>query len=121
MDIELLSDEWLAAQIHEKKDGEFNHWSVDYVIDMTFEDQYPELWKFIKLTYPKDCPDNVLGVLAAGALEDFLVGAGEEYYEEISELARKDQKFKHLLGGVWQNEMSPEFWSKICDLRGAGW
>lgn len=117
MDIEILSDEWLSAKIHEKKDAEFNHWSVDHVLDMPIDKRFSELWQFIKITYVKDCPDSVLDNLAAEALESFLVGAGEEYYDEIKYLTNKDPKFKHLLRCVFQNEMPLDFWLKICELR----
>ncbi|MCH2191665.1 MAG: hypothetical protein MK188_12140 [Gammaproteobacteria bacterium] len=117
MDIEILSDEWLAAQIYENRDAELNHWSIDYVIDMKFDKRFPELWQFIKATYVKDCPEYVLDNLASGALEDFLVGAGEQYFDEIEKLSNSDSRFKKLLRGVWQNEMPREFWLRICELR----
>ena len=87
-------------------------------MDLSFEDKYGELWEFIKCTYPKDLPNSVEELFAAGPIEDFLAGAGEEYFDEVSSLSRRDSKFKDLLGGVWQNGMSEEFWQKICNLRG---
>jgi hypothetical protein len=116
MDLETLSNEWIAAESIELKAGKELHWSIEYVMNLSFEDKYEELWSFIKYTYPKLCSGKVSGIFSAAPLEDFLSGAGDKYFEEISFLARTDNRFKNLLKGVWQSEMSDEFWQKICKL-----
>jgi len=121
VDIETLSNEWIAAESVEFKKGDELHWAIEYVMDLSLDDKYQELWSFIKCTYSKDLPTQVEEIFAAGPIEDFLAGAGEKYFDEVSSLARRDSKFKDLLGGVWQNGMSEEFWQKICVLRGKSW
>ena len=116
MDLETLSNEWIAAESIEYKAGKELHWSIEYVMNLSFEDKYEELWGFIKYTYPKLCSGKVSEIFSAAPLEDFLSGAGEKYFEEISFLARTDNRFKNLLKGVWQSEMSDDFWQKICKL-----
>jgi len=108
VDIETLSNEWIAAETVQlqksedhQKEGEL-HWAIEYVMNLSFDDKYAELWEFIKCTYPKDLPNNVEELFAAGPIEDFLAGAGEECFDEVSSLSRRDSKFKGMLGGVWQ-------------------
>jgi hypothetical protein len=46
---------------------------------------------------------------------------GERYIDRVEEKARKDPAFAKLLGGVWQNSMSDEIWSRlqaVCDRKG---
>lgn len=116
MDIDTLSNEWVLAQTNKKVDDEFNHWSIDYVIDLYFGNEFEELWDFIKATYVKNLPSDVFNTLSAGAMEDFICGAGEEYFEKIEYLAGEDEKFKKLLSGVWKGDMSDELWGKVCSL-----
>ena len=65
--------------------------------------------------------DKSLAVLAAGALEDLLVDFGESYIERVEELARKNLRFNHLLGGVWKNAMTDELWLCVQKARLSGW
>jgi hypothetical protein len=43
----------------------------------------------------------VLGVLAAGLLEDLIPGEEGPLFDAIEEEARRNARFRHLLGGVW--------------------
>jgi hypothetical protein len=121
MDIEHLSQEWIKAEARDTDSSNYNHWAVDYVIDLPLEGKYDELWNFIRCTYTKEISDKVIEVLAAGPVEDLLANAGENYIEQIGTLSRKDPKFKDLLGGVWQNSMSDSLWGKFCEIRGKAW
>lgn len=91
------------------------------MIDLHLKKKHHELWKFIKHTYQQDLSDTVVANLAAGPLENLLSQFGEEYIDEIESLAKKDPKFKDLLGGVWQNNMSAGVWSRVCAVRGKAW
>lgn len=121
MDIETLSREWIKAQEGETDSSGNNHWSIDYVIDLTLDGKSEELWSFIKHTYKQKLPNSVVEVLAAGPMEDLLANFGDKYIEEIEALAKTDKEFKELLGGVWQNSMSDELWERVCKIRGKTW
>jgi len=108
MDTESLVKEWLEAQEADDGSSNENHWSVDYVIDLHIDGKSEELWSFIKNAYTKEISDKVISVLAAGPLEDLLVGHGEKYIDEIETLARQDPSFRNLLRGVWQSRISEE-------------
>jgi hypothetical protein len=84
--------------------------------------EYPErAWKFILLALTTPLCEPHLGVLAAGPLEYLLSYHGTEFIERVEAQAKINQKFAHLLGGVWQFQMTEEVWfrvQKVCDHRG---
>jgi len=116
-----LSQEWIAAVNSDEKNSDENQTAIDYVMDLPYEEKFDELWEFIKYTYKQDINDKVISVLAAGPLEDLLANCGENYIKEIETLSRQEPKFRHLLGGVWQNSMSDTLWQKICKIRVTAW
>lgn len=107
-------NEWIKHQqeSYNNDDAEL-HWTDDYLINLTLKGDIEALWKFVLRAYKKDLSQEVIGILSAGALEDVLAVKGEEYIGRIELLAANDQRFKYLLGGVWQNAMSDEIWSRV--------
>ena len=114
---------WIAAE--QSKSGspehERNWWAVSAVIDWALEGDGDRLWQFVLNAYKRDLPDQVIGALAAGPLEDLLAKRGVDFIDRIEELARKDPKFNHLLGGVWRNSMTDEVWQRVQLIRNHVW
>ncbi|MET0121126.1 MAG: DUF6869 domain-containing protein [Candidatus Thiodiazotropha sp. 6PLUC9] len=107
-------EEWIKHQVETYDDDDAElHWTDDHLINLMLFEKVDELWKFVLQTYRKDLSQEVIGILAAGALEDVLALRGEEYIGRIELLAANDLKFKYLLGGVWQNAMSNEVWARV--------
>ena len=115
--------QWLTHQEETlDKDDPDNHWTDEHLIDLSISDGGDaELWQFVLNAYQREMSDGVLAVLAAGPLEDVLAKNGEAYIDQVEELARKDPKFKKILGGVWQNAMSEALWARVCAVRGESW
>jgi hypothetical protein len=107
-------NEWIKHQedTYDDDDAE-SHWTDDHLINLVLCDEIEELWEFVTRTYRKELSPEVIGILSAGALEDILAKRGEEYIGRVELLAANDPKFKYLLGGVWQNAMSDEVWSRV--------
>lgn len=81
----------------------------------------PELhWEFILRVYKRNLSENVEMALAAGPLETFIHNNGENFIEIIEKLAKSDEKFKNLLGGVWKCS-TPRIWKRIEAIRGPEW
>ena len=59
--------------------------------------------------------------LAAGPLEDLLAQHGAEVIDRVVLEARRSPAFNLLLGGVWQNQMTDEVWSKVQKARLKSW
>ncbi len=115
--------EWLAYQEENlETDDSETHWTDEHLIYLSITDGGDkQLWQFVLDTYPREMSDGVLAILAAGALEDALAKNGETYIEQVEILARKDPKFKKLLGAVWQNAMSDQLWARVCAMKGDPW
>lgn len=114
---------WIAAQQagHGSLECETNWWAVSEVMDWALEGEGDRLWQFILEAYKRDLPDKLIAVLAAGPLEDLLAKRGVDFIDRIEELARKDPKFNHLLGGVWRNTMTDEVWQRVQAIRNHVW
>jgi hypothetical protein len=109
---------WIAAELAEDESPayEANSWAIFEVLDWMLEGEGDRLWPFILKVYKHDLPDEVMAVLAAGPLEDLLAKRGADFIDRVEELARKDPKFKYLLGGVWRNSMTDEVWERLQAL-----
>ncbi|MBV6836809.1 hypothetical protein KWH01_05840 [Xanthomonas campestris pv. merremiae] len=79
-----------------------------------------ESWATILAILAKNPPDSVIGVLAAGPLEDLIQDSGLHYIDRIELEARRNPAFRQLLGGVWRSG-TPEVWARVEAARGATW
>jgi hypothetical protein len=96
----------------QKKDKAPYVWATDRIHDFTIKS--PEkLFPIILAILEKDPSNEVLEVLAAGPLEDYLATNNEEFIVNVENRAKEDPKFASLLGGVWQNGMTEETWARV--------
>lgn len=122
-DTEMLLTAWIA--LHETGrsgalNSDPNFWAFEALNNLCSEQ--PEIcWKVILAILARTSLDRVLANLAAGPLEDLLAQHGPEYIEIIETQARRDSDFRKLLGGVWQNSMTEEIWSRVCTVSGTRW
>jgi hypothetical protein len=91
----------------------------------TFPLEEPDLtWTMIKLViqaYPevdyyaelKTEAQTVVGVLAAGPIEDLLSCHGEQFIERFESDAQEDRRMAWALGGAWQFQMSDHIWKRV--------
>ena len=119
--LESLVDIWITG-IESGPDSEYvqENWSVfERVLLMNGKPN--ELWQFIVMVYPRLNSQRNKAVFAAGPLEDLVSTHGEQYLGKIEELARKDEEFRYLLGGVWQANTPAHIWSRFEKIRGKSW
>jgi hypothetical protein len=101
-----------------RRDNSATAWAVDQVVDMGLD--APEtLWDFVLEVLRRNPPTEVIGILAAGPLEEFLACCGESVIAKVEAQAASDERFRSLLGGVWQNRMSDAVWTRVCACRDA--
>lgn len=115
--------EWVDAYIayqsnydyKSDKQSDQNFWSV-----MKFFEQMPDkpqlCWKAILEILNRNPQEKVLGVLAAGPLENLIEDHGSDFIEEIEKEANQNPDFKLLLNGVWESS-TPEVWERILKAR----
>lgn len=66
-------------------------------------------------------PNRLLGVLAAGPLEDLLEHSGNFVVDQVDLLARRDPAFRLLLNGVWVSGISPDIVARLSKYRANPW
>jgi hypothetical protein len=72
--------EWIAHQQETNADDNIDiHWTDDYLINLSLKNEFDTLWEFVMRVYRRDLSQAVIGILAAGPLEDVLAARGEEY------------------------------------------
>lgn len=66
-------------------------------------------------------PNHLMGLLAAGPLEDLLFHSGPAVVDEVDLLARRNPGFRLLLNGVWDSDIKPDILAKLAKYRSSRW
>ena len=88
---------------------------VRNIIEGAAGEAWPLILKLVEFV-PYD--EEVFSFLAAGPVEDFLALHGDQCFAQVEQLTMSCPRFKDLLCGVLQNDMSDELWSKVQSIRG---
>lgn len=97
-----------------------NMWA-EFELSKLAQDDPEMCWELILEILQRDQAPKVLQGLAAGALEDLLGTHGPEFIDRVEERAQVDKRFQHLLGGVWQNEITEDIWKRLQSVSGERW
>ena len=117
---------WVSAYIafQEADDSSSNHpqwWAaVRFMQAIGDPQRMEECWIAILGILSREPPQPVIGVLAAGPLEDLVHHAGPQFIDRIELEARRNPAFRHLLGGVWESP-NQAIWQRVESARGASW
>lgn len=113
--------EWVEAYIKVQEEPDkanpehSSYWAVEKFLDLS--DENPELcFKAILQILHREPNEKVIGILAAGPLEDLIEDHGTDFISEIESEARLNPAFRHLLGGVWECT-NPEIWNRVLKAR----
>ncbi len=85
-------------------------WAIERLHDSSTDPE--DIWLVILRVLAKSPPEEVLGVVAAGPLEDLIHYKGDDFIDRIELLARRDPAFRLLLRGVWESG-SPAVWDRV--------
>ena len=108
--VEIMS----LSDLDKEKD---EHWSelFDFQSELVNNDPLKAL-ELVKAILEIEENPNVLGLLAAGMLEDLIPAQDGPVVDAVG--AARNPRFRHLLGGVWFYSMSPEVAEKLEKARG---
>lgn len=110
--LEYLVECWARGWSSDPVEKEQYGWACMEPVD-DVQDDPERAWKFILLAVKAPICAPHFGVLAAGALEDLLSFHGPEFIDRVEEQAKANPAFAHLLGGVWQSQISDEVWGRV--------
>lgn len=118
-----LISAWIRYAEAEKDDPnrEENWWAIGKVIDFGLDKNHEAAWEFVTRSFERTMSDKAFAVLAAGSLEDLLSDFGTQYIDRIEQLAQKNSRFNHLLGGVWKSSIADDVWNRITKVRSTEW
>ena len=112
-------ERWVDAYIEFQKgdnhpDNDPLWWAVLWFMDLgDAGGASPEdCWRAILAILTKEPDDRVLGILAAGPLEDLIETSGSQFIERIEQQARAHSSFRDLLRGVWESG-SEDVWRRV--------
>ncbi len=82
----------------------------------------PEVaWMAILQISEQQLTDEQKALLAAGPLETLLSWHGAAFIDRVEQRAQSNAAFRHLLGGVWRQDMPAEIWNRVEKVRSEVW
>jgi hypothetical protein len=116
---------WASAYIQAQMlpNIQYDHplwWAIERFMQVDSITSPDDCWVAILEILSRNPPREVIGILAAGALEDLIRSHGPAFIERIETESRRNKDFRHLLGGIWQCT-TPEIWARIQKVRGEAW
>jgi hypothetical protein len=113
---------WIALQKspHDSEDYHRLFWAHEKIWELG-QDSPRECLSVILAILQHDPSDKIVENLAAGPLEDLLSAHGDELIDEIELQAKRNDNFRRLLGGVWQNAISDDVWERLKAVAGSRW
>lgn len=121
-DLQILISAWLdgCEAVRDSPEFKSNWWAIEKVMRLC--DTPEDCWRFIVLAYNQTIARGLESSLTATPVEDLLVHHGEQYVDKMVELARQDDQFNWLLGGVWKvTDMKDDVFRKIENVRKYDW
>ncbi len=123
-EIEQIADKWLdawsggniAAVCPENGDSE-----LDWDLPNDDPQKCLDVILVVLKKISNESDNRLLGLLAAGPLEELLQMNGEIVVDRVDEYARKDPLFRKLLNGVWDSEVKDSVKKQLLKYRGERW
>jgi uncharacterized protein DUF6869 len=115
-----LAAAWVEITVRSDRDRERDrNWYAlfDFQSDLVSNDPLAAL-ELVKAILAIEENQNVLGLLAAGLLEDLLPDEDGPVIDAVVAEAERDLRFRNLLCGVWFYGMSPEVTERLEKARG---
>lgn len=115
--------DWASAYVQAQQDpglvADDSHpqwWAVEKAVLFSAAGRFEDCWRLVLEVLRLTCDPEVLGVLAAGVLEDIIEEAGPAFVRRIEWQAWTDPAFRRLLAAAWPCG-SPDVWARIEAAR----
>lgn len=119
-----IADEWIKAW-SDKNIASVGKGVCDCILDWDLPREKPEeCLDIILIVLDKirnEENDRLLGLLAAGPLEDLLHENGKQAVDRVEKYARIDPLFRKLLNGVWVIDVDENVKSQLSKYRNERW
>ena len=115
--------DWAEAYVRAQQDPDLllcaehpQWWAVERLLSFSAAGRFEDCWRMMLAVLRITSDPEVLGVLAAGPLEDLIERAGPVFVDRIEWHAWTDPVFRQLLDGTWPCG-SPEIRARIDSAR----
>lgn len=95
-------------------------WADDAVLDLILADA-KKGFEIVKALLDQADNEWLIANIAAGPLETLLSNHGETIIDAVERESLSNEKFRHLLGGVWRCGMSDEVWQRFQKIDKPTW
>ena len=96
-DLNSIADTYLR---HHQTQNDEDFWAWQEVEDIVRSGDLDLAWQ-VTLLLLRKAPDNALGYVAAGPLEDFIDGYGDQALDLVEKAGDRDKRLQFALSGVW--------------------
>ncbi len=100
-------------------------WAFEQLFDLCMSSSVEDAWKVTELLINnnrlRSDDDMRIAALAAGPIEWLLTYHGQLVIDRYEELAKSDEFFRSLLGGVWRSGISDFVWARVQAVSGPKW
>ena len=119
---QLILESWIRYETEPLRPGrDRDFWAVEKLKDITHRDP-DRAYSLILRLLESPKLDKFVEVLAAGAIEDLLTLHGPTVIERVEQEARRNPDFAFALGGIWQNAMTDEIFTRVQSVwNRSGW
>lgn len=123
-DLEKIASDWIAYARFGPSEAPDEIFADGWALYDLVEDAPATAWDVIQIvvrrytlndlySVAKTEAQDVVGLTAAGPLEDLISSRGHDYIDAIEQEARRDQRMAWTLGGVWQSSAPDDVWSRV--------
>ena len=102
-DLNTLTDNYLR---HSATGSDDDFWAWQGVDEIVRGGDLDRAWE-ITLLLLRKAPDDLLGYIAAGPLEDFVDGYGDRGLDWAEQACEEDSRLQYALSGIWLLPDSP--------------
>ncbi|MEH3047444.1 DUF6869 domain-containing protein [Sphingomonas adhaesiva] len=123
-DLEKIASDWIAFARYGASEAPDRIHAAGWVLYDLVEDAPATAWDVIQIvvrrhtlgdlySFAKTEAQDIVGLTAAGPLEDLISSCGHDYIDAIEQEAHRDQRMAWTLGGVWQSTTPDEVWYRV--------
>jgi hypothetical protein len=120
VDTQRLIDDFLSACGSTPSEHDPRNESI-WALDRVIREDPDTGWLLILEILSRTEDDLTISCLAAGPLEDLIAQHSAYVIDRVETEARRNPKFRHLLGGVWSNVTPQDIWARVEAARGETW
>lgn len=93
-----------------------DYWAAYEFMGQLVGERAEVCWQGVLAVVSRMPSERVLGMLAAGIMEDLLGDSGAAFIDRIEDQVRRDPIFKKMLHSIWPSG-TPDVWSRLESAR----